>query len=77
MAEMTLKRGSEGQDVEDLQAALIALDFKPGAADGVYGVYTESAVKAFQKWAQLEFDGIVGPATREALADAPIGSTGS
>lgn len=77
MAEPTLKRGSEGQDVEDLQAALIALDFKPGAVDGVFGVYTESAVKAFQKWAQLVSDGIVGPATQAALDNAPTGSAGS
>lgn len=77
MAEPTLKRGSEGQDVKDVQAALIALDFKPGAVDGVFGVYTESAVKAFQKWAQLTSDGIVGPATQAALEDAPAGWTGS
>lgn len=77
MAETTLKRGSEGQDVKDLQEALIGLDFKPGAVDGVFGVYTESAVKAFQKWAQLTWDGIVGPATQTALDDAPTGTTGS
>jgi peptidoglycan hydrolase-like protein with peptidoglycan-binding domain len=70
MAEPTLKRGSEGQDVKDLQEALIELDFKPGEVDGAFGVFTESAVKAFQKWAQLEADGIVGPATWEALDDA-------
>lgn len=70
MAEPTLKRGSEGPDVESLQEALIELDFKPGAVDGVFGVFTESAVKSFQKWAQLMADGIVGPATWEKLDDA-------
>jgi peptidoglycan hydrolase-like protein with peptidoglycan-binding domain len=70
MAESMLKRGSEGQEVADLQEALIALDFKPGAVDGVFGVYTESAVKSFQKWTQVEADGIVGPATLEQLEEA-------
>lgn len=77
MPEMTLKRGSEGQDVKELQTALIALDFKPGAVDGVFGVYTDSAVKSFQRWAQLVPDGIVDPATQAALADAPTGTAGS
>jgi peptidoglycan hydrolase-like protein with peptidoglycan-binding domain len=70
MAEPTLRRGSEGPDVKDLQEALIELDFKPGAVDGTFGVFTESAVKAFQKWTQLEADGIVGPATWGTLDDA-------
>jgi peptidoglycan hydrolase-like protein with peptidoglycan-binding domain len=70
MAEPILKRGSKGQDVRDLQEALRELDFKPGEADGVFGVYTESAVKAFQKWTTLSADGIVGPATWEKLDDA-------
>lgn len=71
MAEPTLKRGSDGQDVGDLQEILIKLDFKPGEVDGVFGVFTESAVKSFQKWAQLMADGIVGPETWEKLHDAP------
>jgi peptidoglycan hydrolase-like protein with peptidoglycan-binding domain len=70
MAEPVLKRGSKGQDVEDLQQALLELDFKPGEADGVFGVYTESAIKAFQKWTQLSADGIVGPDTWAKLDDA-------
>jgi peptidoglycan hydrolase-like protein with peptidoglycan-binding domain len=70
MAEPVLKRGSKGQDVEDLQEALLELDFKPGEANGEFGVYTESAVKAFQKWTKLSADGIVGPETWEKLDDA-------
>ncbi len=70
MEQPTLKRGSEGQAVQDLQEALIELDFKPGEADGVFGVYTESAVKAFQKWTSVMSDGIVGPSTWEKLDDA-------
>ena len=70
MAEPTLERGSKGDDVRDLQEALIELDFKPGAVDGVFGVLTESAVKAFQVWAMLAADGVVGPLTWEKLDDA-------
>lgn len=67
MAEPTLERGSKGPDVKGLQEALIELDFKPGAVDGIFGVYTESAVKLFQSWAGLDQDGIVGPLTWEKL----------
>jgi peptidoglycan hydrolase-like protein with peptidoglycan-binding domain len=70
MAEPTLERGSQGQDVKDLQEALIALAFKPGAVDGVFGVLTESAVKSFQSWTTVMADGIVGPTTWEKLDDA-------
>lgn len=72
MTKPTLQRGSEGPEVKDLQEALIALDFKPGAVDGVFGVYTDSAVKSFQRWAQIDLpDGIVGPETWEKIDDAP------
>jgi peptidoglycan hydrolase-like protein with peptidoglycan-binding domain len=70
MAEPMVGRGSEGQDVRDLQEALIELDFKPGEVDGVFGVFTESAVKAFQKWSQTMSDGIVGAETWAKLDDA-------
>ncbi|HEY1539330.1 MAG TPA: peptidoglycan-binding protein [Solirubrobacteraceae bacterium] len=70
MAEPTLERGSEGPDVNDLQEVLIELDFKPGAVDGVFGVFTESAVRAFQTWATLTADGVVGELTWEKLDDA-------
>lgn len=70
MPEPTLQRGSEGQDVKDLQEALIELDFKPGEVDGVFGVFTQSAVKAFQNWAGVVVDGVVGAATWERLDDA-------
>ncbi len=70
MAEPTLERGSEGQDVTDLQEALIELGFKPGEVDGIFGVFTESAVRAFQTWATVVADGIVGELTWEKLDDA-------
>jgi peptidoglycan hydrolase-like protein with peptidoglycan-binding domain len=63
MAEPTLKKGSKGQAVKDLQEALKALELLTGAVDGVFGKQTEDAVKAFQKLNELEVDGIVGPIT--------------
>jgi peptidoglycan hydrolase-like protein with peptidoglycan-binding domain len=70
MAEPTLERGSEGPDVKDLQEALIALGFKPGEVDGVFGVLTESAVKSFQSWVTVMADGVVGATTWEKLDEA-------
>lgn len=70
MAEPTLEKGSKGQEVEDLQEALIELDLKPGAVDGDFGVFTESAVRSFQVWATLTADGIVGEQTWQKLDDA-------
>jgi peptidoglycan hydrolase-like protein with peptidoglycan-binding domain len=63
MAEPTLKKGSKGQAVKDLQEALKALGFDVGAVDGVFGKKTEDAVKAFQKLQGIDADGIVGPIT--------------
>jgi len=63
MAEPTLKKGSKGQEVKDLQEALTQLGYKPGAIDGVFGDATQSAVKAFQEAQGIDADGIVGPIT--------------
>ena len=63
----TLRRGSRGDDVEELQALLNA---KYGAnleIDGIYGAKTEQAVKAFQAAHGLTADGVCGPKTRKAL----------
>jgi len=63
----TLRRGSKGDEVEELQALLNA---KYGAnleIDGVFGAKTEAAVKAFQSAHGLAADGVVGPKTRKAL----------
>ena len=69
MNEETLARGAEGPAVAELQEALIALDFKPGEVDGVFGPITESAVKSFQVFAKIAPDGIVDEETREKLED--------
>ena len=69
-----LRRGSKGADVAKLQAALNALGYDCGAADGIFGVATEKAVRAFQKDNGLAVDGIAGKATQAELyaaEDAP------
>lgn len=64
---MTLRRGDEGPEVEKLQERLRELGFD---AAGRFGPVTELAVRRFQESRGLLPDGIVGPITRGALADA-------
>ncbi|MGH2943293.1 MAG: peptidoglycan-binding domain-containing protein [Solirubrobacteraceae bacterium] len=70
MAEPTLEKGSRGQAVEDLQEALKALGFSPGAVDGIFGPATEKAVKEFQASVGIDADGIVGPVTWTNIDEA-------
>ena len=83
MAEPVLQKGSTDPAVRDLQQALKALGHDPGPVDGVFGVATESAVKAFQQEREIPVDGVVGKVTwiniDEADQSEPIlrlGSTG-
>lgn len=62
-----LKKGTEGEDVSNLQKLLKASKQNPGTIDGEFGSNTEKAVKAFQKSAGLETDGVAGKATITAL----------
>ena len=58
---MVFKRGSQGNEVKQIQ---VALGLK---ADGIFGIKTENAVIAFQKENGLYPDGIVGKKTLQAL----------
>jgi putative chitinase len=62
-----LRLDTSGPDVTQLQQALQATGFNPGAIDGIFGGGTEAAVLAFQKSKGLAVDGIVGPNTAAAL----------
>ena len=63
----TLRRGSQGDEVADLQTILNARYGADLEVDGNFGKATEAAVKAFQKAHGLTADGICGPKTWKAL----------
>lgn len=56
-----------GRDVAVLQEALNILGFACGIGDGIFGAFTERAVREFQRNAGLPADGIVGLETVKAL----------
>ena len=65
----TLKRGSKGTHVVDLQTALVKLGYGVGPCgiDGDYGRSTQAAVQQFQLDHKLTTDGICGPKTLAAI----------
>src|SRR6056300_740934 len=58
---MLLKKGTRGNEVKELQ------EFLGIGADGIFGSGTEAAVKKWQAANGLIADGIVGPATWDAM----------
>lgn len=69
-SDSVLKKGSKGPFVTDLQNNLNALGYSVGKADGIYGVKTDAAVKAFQQATGLSVDGWAGPRTIDAIGKA-------
>lgn len=63
-----LRRGDRGSDVAALQRSLTGTGYWCGTDDGVFGHLTQQAVWAVQKHHRLARDGVVGPATRAAIA---------
>ena len=63
----TLRKDDTGDDVAQLQEALIQLGYLTGKADGNYGSATAEAVKAFQKANGLTQDGTAGEKTQKLL----------
>lgn len=70
----TLRPGSAGVDVHQLQQALAVWShvyrdvvLAPGPIDGMFGTLTEVAVRRFQVRRSLVVDGLVGPQTWAAL----------
>ena len=69
---VTLRKGNYGSLVEKLQKELKNQGFYSGVADGYYGVGTEEAVKAFQRYYGLNVDGVAGRATQRYLFEGSI-----
>lgn len=68
LPEGILQRGDQGNDVKQIQRALLRLGINPQGIDGIYGPNTESAVRSFQsQFPVLANDGIYGPNTRRYL----------
>jgi hypothetical protein len=63
----SVRSGSSGNDVRELQRALKEKGFDPQGTDGKFGANTKKAVIAFQKANGLEPDGVVGKNTMKAL----------
>lgn len=71
-ASPTLRRGSRGDIVRDLQTQLKRDGHYTGRIDGIYGPKTAGAVKQYQRSKGLAVDGVVGPNTWGAiLSTAP------
>jgi hypothetical protein len=66
---MLLKIGSKGREVKELQ------EFLGIGADGIFGSGTEASVKKWQSDNGLKSDGIVGPATWDAMGLATTDSS--
>jgi len=71
----TLKLGDTGSEVKSMQAALAALGYLSGSADGKFGAKTQAAVKSFQKGNRLTSDGKAGNLTLTALYNLSGGGT--
>ena len=63
----SLKKGSTGNAVKELQQRLKELGYYKSSCDGNFGDVTVSAVKAFQKKNGLTQDGVAGPSTLKKL----------
>ncbi len=64
---MTIIKGDTGSLVELLQLALIRAGFLSGEPDGIFGVFTEDALKRFQTAYAITADGIAGEITLSEL----------
>jgi hypothetical protein len=65
-----LRRGDRGEDVRQVQEALLRRRYLGVTIDGVYGRSTEAAIRRFQRRERLKIDGVVGEQTRARLLSA-------
>ena len=73
----TLRRGYTGSDVTKVQNRLKELGYYTGKVDGVYGLGSMAAVKAFQEKNGLTADGLAGTKTFEKLFSSSAIAAGS
>ncbi len=66
----TIKYGSTGQDVNELQGRLKFLGYYDGKVDGMFGSATLESVKWFQWKFGMKADGVVGSKTKVKLYNA-------
>ncbi|MBW3594109.1 MAG: N-acetylmuramoyl-L-alanine amidase [Actinobacteria bacterium] len=66
-----------GDDIASLQARLNALGFDAGKEDGIFGVATDRAVRAFQKEYGVAGDGIFGLVSHAALMGLRVDRPGT
>lgn len=70
-SEETLSQGDRGGAVKEAQRQLHEAGYLSGAADGVYGSQTASAVRAFQQERGLSVTGKIDKTTWKALRETP------
>ncbi|MEO1431585.1 MAG: peptidoglycan-binding protein [Cyanobacteria bacterium J06632_19] len=73
----SLKIGSEGVPVRELQGALKLLGFYKGEVNGIFSQSTKQAVSSFQQAAGLKSDGVVDTNTWQTLFPSTSTSTAS
>ncbi len=66
----TIKYGSQGSDVRELQGRLKYLGYYKGNVDGDFGYQTLNGVKSFQTAFGMKVDGIAGSKTKLRLWEA-------
>ena len=71
----TVRINSKGEEVKTLQTALNKYGYGL-SVDGIFGVKTEWAVRAFQESKGMSVDGVVGPKTWAALGYDTNNATG-
>lgn len=69
LGDRDLYKGVRGEDVRQMQAALMELDYDLGSygADGIFGTWTDRAVRSFQSDEGLTIDGVFGTEELDAL----------
>ena len=73
----TLRLGSRGTDVMEIQSLLSRIGYNPGPVDGIFGLQIQQAVIPFQRDNILTPDGVIGPAPTRYGGSYPESETES